>query len=89
MRNRLINIVAVAFFLICALALIMINAIPSGNFIAAPAITIFIYVPLLCIHSVLVLFLFITKNIKKKYVLLFFCFLIASIYVYFFTTALF
>jgi len=72
------------FVLICVTMLVSINLIPRGNFISAPAITLFIYLPLIIVQVVLLIQIWtIDKTeIRAKNLIFYSCFLITLVFIY-------
>ena len=66
MKLKLLRISATGFVLICIIVLIAINLIPRGNFHAAPAITLYLYFPLIIVQIILMIQIW--NSEKKKIV---------------------
>jgi heme O synthase-like polyprenyltransferase len=86
MSLKSIRIWATLFVLICVVALVAINLIPRGNFITAPAITLFVYAPLMIVQIVLLIQIWTTDEteIRARNWFFYSCLLITLIFIYFF-----
>jgi hypothetical protein len=86
MKLTTIRIWVTIFAFICLTLLVLINLIPRGNFIGAPAISIFVYSPLLLVELFFLIRLWIWKQITVKALnsIFYFSLAIAIIFVYLF-----
>lgn len=78
------RIIITLLFIVCVAICLAINYIPRGNFIGAPIITLYVYIPLLIVQIILLINVWQAKNkekIMKKSLLI--SLLITTIFIYF------
>jgi hypothetical protein len=86
MNIKLARKCVTVFVLICVNILVSINLIPRGNFISAPVITLFNYVPLIIVQVVLLIQIWAVEKAEKRAMNLIFysSLLITLIFIYLF-----
>jgi hypothetical protein len=62
MTAKGVRIAVSLFVAICGILCYVINAIPRGNFIGAPAITLFVYIPLLVVQLLILINVWLGTN---------------------------
>lgn len=66
MNRKTARISVTLFALICTAMLVAINTITKGNFITAPAISLFIYMPLMLVQAFLLVQVWIIEKIATR-----------------------
>jgi len=62
MTYKLVRNTVVILFIVSVILIVIINVIPRGNFISAPAITLMIYLPLIILQGYILIQVLSSKN---------------------------